>query len=207
MADNAFKVHSKRVVSAGIAYETTSILKQVMIEGTGTNARLDDGRPEAGKTGTAENFGNAWFCGYTPDIASCVWVGYRGSNKPLEGIEGVGAVYGGTLPAAIWKDFMTTATRRLPPHDWPEPKQPMVFRDFKATTSFGYNPSAARSAAPRPPRSRSPSRRRPRRRAVDAGRDRPAEPLAAPLRAGGGRRRHGDGRRRERRARRARRDG
>ena len=69
VADNAFKVHSKRVVSEGIAAETTSILKQVMTEGTGTHARLDDDRPEAGKTGTAENYGNAWFCGYTPDIA------------------------------------------------------------------------------------------------------------------------------------------
>jgi penicillin-binding protein 1A len=153
VADNRFKVHSKRVVSDGIAYETTSILKQVMTEGTGTAARLDDGRPEAGKTGTAENFGNAWFCGYTPDLASCVWVGYRGSNKPLEGIEGVGAVYGGTLPAAIWKDFMTTATRRLPPHDWPEPKKPMVFSDFRATTSFGYNPRAVTPpAAPQTPK-------------------------------------------------------
>jgi penicillin-binding protein 1A len=151
VADNAFKVHSKRVVSPAIAYETTSILKKVMIEGTGTGARLDDARPEAGKTGTAENFGNAWFCGYTPDIASCVWVGYRGSNRPLEGIEGVGAVYGGTLPAAIWKDFMTTATRRLAPHDWPEPKRPMVFRDFKANTSFGYNPRATPPAAPAAP--------------------------------------------------------
>jgi penicillin-binding protein 1A len=152
VADNAFRVHSKRVVSEGIAYETTSILKRVISEGTGTHARLDDGRPEAGKTGTAENYGNAWFCGYTPDIAACVWVGYRGSNKPLVGIEGVGAVFGGTLPAAIWKDFMTTATRRLKPHDWPEPKVPMTFRPFKATTSFGYNPRATPPAAPAAPK-------------------------------------------------------
>ena len=82
-----------------------------MPSGTGTRARLDDGRPQAGKTGTAENYGNAWFCGYTPDIAACVWVGYRSSNKPLENVEGFGAVYGGTIPAMIWKDFMTTATR------------------------------------------------------------------------------------------------
>jgi penicillin-binding protein 1A len=142
VADAAFRVHAKRVVSEGLAYETTSILKQVITQGTGTHARLDDGRPEAGKTGTAENFGNAWFCGYTPDIASCVWVGYRASNKPLVGIEGQGQVFGGTLPAAIWKDFMTTATRRLPPHDWPQPKQPMVFKPFTANTSFGYNPKA-----------------------------------------------------------------
>ena len=84
-----------------------------MSSGTGTRARLDDGRPQAGKTGTAENYGNAWFCGYTPDIAACVWVGYRSSNKPLENVEGFGAVYGGTLPAMIWKDFMTTALARI----------------------------------------------------------------------------------------------
>ena len=140
VADNAFRVHSRRVVSEGVAYETTQILEKVIQQGTGTRARLDDARPEAGKTGTAENYGNAWFCGYTPDIASCVWVGYRGSNRPLENIEGFGAVYGGTIPAKIWKDFMTTATHRLAPHDWPEPKRPMVFEDFEATTKFGYNP-------------------------------------------------------------------
>jgi len=75
-----------------------------------------------------------------------VWVGYRSSNKPLENVEGFGAVYGGTLPAMIWKDFMTTALTRIGPHDWPEPKRPMVFRPFMPTTSFGYNP-----APPAPP--------------------------------------------------------
>jgi penicillin-binding protein 1A len=149
VASKSFRVQAHRVVSPGVAYETTKILEQVVQSGTGTRARLDDGRPQAGKTGTAENYGNAWFCGYTPDIAACVWVGYRSSNRPLENIEGFGAVYGGTIPAEIWKDFMTTATRRLPPHDWAEPKQPMVYRSFHATTSFGYNP--APPAAPAPP--------------------------------------------------------
>jgi penicillin-binding protein 1A len=149
VASKAFRVKARRVVSDGVAAEATAILKQVMTSGTGTAARLDDGRPEAGKTGTAENFGNAWFCGYTPDIATCVWVGYRSSNKPLLNIEGNGQVFGGTIPAQIWKDFMTTATRRLPPRDWPEPKHPIVYRTFATTTSFGYNPRApAAPAAP-----------------------------------------------------------
>ncbi len=146
VASERFRVKAKRVVSDGVAYEATQILKQVVSSGTGTRARLDDGRPQAGKTGTAENYGNAWYCGYTPDIASCVWVGYRSSNKPLQNIEGFGAVYGGTIPAMIWKDFMTTATARIAPHDWPEPKHPMVYKDFDTTTSFGYNP-----APPAPP--------------------------------------------------------
>jgi penicillin-binding protein 1A len=147
VADDAFRVHSRRAVSEAVAYTTTQILEKVIQQGTGTRARLDDARPEAGKTGTAENYGNAWFCGYTPDIASCVWVGYRGSNRPLENVEGFGAVYGGTIPAKIWKDFMTTATHRLPPHDWPEPRHPMVFEDFVATTKFGYNPKPVETPA------------------------------------------------------------
>jgi membrane peptidoglycan carboxypeptidase len=125
--------------------------------GTGTRARLDDGRPQAGKTGTAENYGNAWYCGYTTDIATCVWVGYRSSNKPLQNIEGFGAVYGGTIPAMIWKDFMTTATRRLKASDWPEPKNPVVYKEFDTTTSFGYNPAPpAAPAAPEKKPSKKP---------------------------------------------------
>ncbi len=146
VASKQFRVQAKRVVSDGVAYEATQILKGVVQSGTGTRARLDDGRPQAGKTGTAENFGNAWFCGYTPDIATCVWVGYRSSNKPLQNIEGNGEVFGGTIPAEIWKDFMTTALTRIGPHDWAPPKHPIVYRPFKATTSFGYNP-----APPAPP--------------------------------------------------------
>ena len=150
VASKVFRVQAKRVVSDGVAYEATQILKEAVSRGTGTRARLEDGRPQAGKTGTAENYGNAWFCGYTPDIAACVWVGYRSSNKPLENVEGFGAVYGGTIPAMIWKDFMTTALARIGPHDWPEPKHPMVYKDFEETTSFGYNP--APPAAPEQPK-------------------------------------------------------
>jgi membrane peptidoglycan carboxypeptidase len=151
VASSAFRVKTRRVVSDGVADEATSILKQVMTSGTGISARLDDARPEAGKTGTAENFGNAWFCGYTPDIATCVWVGYRSGNKPLLNIEGHGEVFGGTIPAEIWKDYMTTATRRLPPHDWPEPRHPIVYQNFETTSSFGYNPRATVTpAAPEP---------------------------------------------------------
>ncbi len=150
VASKEFRVQAKRVVSDGVAYEATQILKGVVQSGTGTRARLDDGRPQAGKTGTAENFGNAWFCGYTPDIATCVWVGYRSSNKPLQNIEGNGEVFGGTIPAEIWKDFMTTALTRIGPHDWPAPKHPIVYKPFDATTTFGYNP--APPAAPTPPK-------------------------------------------------------
>ena len=149
MASSAFRVQAKRVVSDGVAYEATQILKQGVARGTGTRAQLDDGRPQAGKTGTAENYGDAWFCGYTPDIAACVWVGYRSSNKPLENIEGFGAVYGGTIPAMIWKDFMTTATRAHRCRTTgPSPSTRWSTSPSRRRRSFGYNPRrrAARGA-------------------------------------------------------------
>jgi penicillin-binding protein 1A len=68
----------------------------------------------AGKTGTAENFQDAWFCGYVPQLATCVWVGYPHGEVPLMNIEGVAGVAGGTLPAEIWHDFMGPAVENLP---------------------------------------------------------------------------------------------
>ena len=114
-----FRVQAKRVVSDGVAYETTQILKQVMTEGTGTHARLDDGRPRPARRARPRTTATPGSAATRPTSPPACGSATAASNKPLEGIEGVGAVYGGTLPAAIWKDFMTTATRRLPPHDWP----------------------------------------------------------------------------------------
>ncbi len=157
-------MQAKRVVSDGVAYEATQILKQVVTSGTGTRARLDDGRPQAGKTGPPRTTATPGTAATRPDIATCVWVGYRSSNKPLENIEGFGAVYGGTIPAMIWKDFMTTATRAHQGRPTGRSRRsPMVYRDFDTTTSFGYNPAPpAAPATPdqeAAPRSRARSRR------------------------------------------------
>jgi penicillin-binding protein 1A len=119
------KSKGKRVMADGVAAEVTRILGENIRFGTGTKAHLDDDRPEAGKTGTTDNIRDAWFCGYTPDLATCVWIGYPISEKyPLHGVEGVGTVYGGTLPAAIWHGYMEGALAHTPPHDWPTPKNP-----------------------------------------------------------------------------------
>ena len=80
--------------------------------GTGTAAAI--GRPIAGKTGTAENYVDAWFCGYTPQLATCVWVGYPHRELPMHYVEGYAPVYGGTIPAAIWHDFMSAALEHIP---------------------------------------------------------------------------------------------
>ena len=67
-----------------------------------------------GRSGTAESFQDAWFCGYVPQLATCVWVGYPGREVPLENVEGIPQVFGGSIPAEVWHDFMTAAVTRLP---------------------------------------------------------------------------------------------
>jgi penicillin-binding protein 1A len=108
----------RRVLTANVAAEVTEALQKVVQGGTGTAAALGN-RPVAGKTGTAENFQDAWFCGYVPQLATCVWVGYPGGEIPLVNVEGVGQVAGGTLPAEIWHDFMGPAVANLPVKDFP----------------------------------------------------------------------------------------
>jgi penicillin-binding protein 1A len=108
-----------QAIPRSVADQVTYALEGVVQHGTGTAANY--GRPVAGKTGTAENYQDAWFCGYIPQLATCVWVGYPKAEIPLLGVEGVGAVFGGSLPAEIWKRFMSAATARMPVLQFPTP--------------------------------------------------------------------------------------
>jgi penicillin-binding protein 1A len=111
---------AQRVLSPNVVAQLDYALQGVVQHGTGTAAALGS-RPVAGKTGTAENFEDAWFCGYVPQLATCVWVGYPRGEISLYGIEGVGSVAGGTLPAEIWRNFMEPAVANLPVKDFPTP--------------------------------------------------------------------------------------
>ena len=82
----------------------------------GSSAQI--GRPAAGKTGTATDFANAWFCGYTPDLATAVWVGYPQGNIPMTDVHGI-SVQGGSFPAEIWAAFMKPAECGLPREELP----------------------------------------------------------------------------------------
>jgi membrane peptidoglycan carboxypeptidase len=81
-------------------------LQDVVLEGSGGHARLEV--PVGGSTGTTQGLTDAWFAGYTADVTTVVWVGIQ--NGTLENVEVHGqhysAVYGGTLPASMWRDFM-----------------------------------------------------------------------------------------------------
>ena len=102
----------KATMTTGQADLLTSILQRVVTDGTGKRAALAD-RPAAGKTGTTDNYGDAWFVGYTPQLVVAVWVGYPDELKPMLTEFGGKPVAGGTLPAEIWKTFMTTAAKQL----------------------------------------------------------------------------------------------
>jgi penicillin-binding protein 1A len=107
----------KRVVREDVAAVVNSILEDVVRHGTGRSARI--GRPQAGKTGTTDNYADAWFVGYTPDLSAAVWVGYPQGLVPMTSVHGI-TVFGGTYPAQIWARFMQNAEANVPPSDFPQ---------------------------------------------------------------------------------------
>jgi penicillin-binding protein 1A len=117
---------SRQVLSPNKASIVTRFLQEVVQQGTGVRAQLADGRPVAGKTGTTENYGDAWFVGYTPQLAVSVWVGYPNRLRPMTSEFQGGPVAGGTFPALIFKTFMEQALSYLgdQPDAFPTPSFP-----------------------------------------------------------------------------------
>jgi len=115
-----------RVLDANLAALEDQMLQGVIQSGTGTAAQLPGGWSVAGKTGTTENYGDAWFVGFTPDIVTAVWVGYPDRLRPMLTEYHGHAVAGGTYPALIWKAFMEKALpyRKLTPTPFPAPSVP-----------------------------------------------------------------------------------
>ncbi|HSJ50044.1 MAG TPA: penicillin-binding transpeptidase domain-containing protein, partial [Actinomycetota bacterium] len=118
--DRPVDVDGARVLSRRHAAVLTWAMRGVVERGTGTAAALVD-RPVAGKTGTSQEYANAWFCGFVPQLAACVWVGHPEGNVPMVGVRGLSGVTGGSIPAAIWHQFMLTATARMKVIGFPEP--------------------------------------------------------------------------------------
>ncbi len=134
------------VLAPAEAEQLTSILSRVVEQGTGQRAQLP-GRQVAGKTGTNDDYADAWFVGYTPELAVAVWVGYPNELKPMETEFNGEPVAGGTLPALIWKAFMTRALAKEKPKSFSPPSyQPasdlrVVFRDGTWRLDNGYCPA------------------------------------------------------------------
>ncbi len=121
----------------------TSILEGVVRSGTGKKAALRD-RAVAGKTGTTENYGDAWFAGYTPQLATAVWVGYPNRLKYMLTEYHGQAVAGGTFPAEIWRTFTQQALAGAPAESFPtysyqySTARRVVWRDGSLQLDNGY---------------------------------------------------------------------
>jgi penicillin-binding protein 1A len=114
----------EQVLNPGVAWTADQILRKVILEGTGTQANI--GRPTAGKTGTGQQWTDAWFVGFIPQLVGAVWVGFpKGRVSMTYPKVRIRHVLGGTWPALIWHAFMVNATRGMPVEKFHRP-------------SFGY---------------------------------------------------------------------
>jgi len=141
-----------QVVTVQKAREQVQMMRAVVQYGTGTAASLPD-RQVAGKTGTSDKNGNAWFIGYTPQLAAAVWMGSPIGNIPMYSVGGRTAsgnymyyrtVFGGTYPAMMWHEFMLNALKGTLGIDFPLPSPQDLGSKYSVRSpagSYSYNNS------------------------------------------------------------------
>jgi penicillin-binding protein 1A len=146
-----------RAVPDWVAAEVVRILEENMTQGTGVGAYF--GGTSAGKTGTTDNYADAWFSGFFPGLEATIWIGYPRGEIPMTSVHGI-AVSGPTFPATIWKLFMERAIRHAPfPKVFPAPKTSPVWITHKlqyAMSGGYYAPSSSGSYSPQAPATTSP---------------------------------------------------
>lgn len=126
----------RQVIDPDIAKGATELLTNpVKPGGTGAAAALSD-RPVAGKTGTTDNHFQSWFVGFTPQLATAVWVGtpyhqFRMKNISLAG-QYYGEVFGGTISAPVWHDIMAQASQGMPVRQFDPPSSTIASGDMVA---------------------------------------------------------------------------
>ena len=130
-----------RVVPDWVAATVTRVLEENMLHGTGIGAHLE-GRIDAGKTGTTDNYADAWFAGYTPTLEATVWMGYPRAEVPMLDVHG-SAVSGPTLPATAWHLFMQRALAGSASTDFPSPLSPAQFSPWSG--QYAYRVTASPS--------------------------------------------------------------
>jgi len=128
------RTKTQKVLDYNTVSIMTAMLKTVIQHGTGVAANI--GKPAAGKTGTTDDYKDAYFMGYTPDVVCGVWVGNDDNSK--------GSLTGGTVPALIWKEIMKVATESYGNRDFDYP--PVELEPFKAPSVKVIEPDDAKKA-------------------------------------------------------------
>ena len=116
------RLTARRVMTANQAAAVNQVLRGVVEEGTASmfhDLDKEIGRPSAGKTGTSNNFADAWYIGYTPSLCTAVWVGYPQGRRSMVGVHGLEEPNGEILPMDIWSEYMSRATEGEPPLSFP----------------------------------------------------------------------------------------
>ena len=129
------KPQRERVIPDWVASTVTEVLGQNMLYGTGRGAHIS-GRTDAGKTGTTDNYADAWFSGYTPRLEATVWIGYPRGEIPMLNVHGI-AVSGPTFPATIWHLYMLAATGGRSDVKFPSPTTKPVWVTWKGQYQYG----------------------------------------------------------------------
>ncbi|HYJ21579.1 MAG TPA: transglycosylase domain-containing protein [Solirubrobacterales bacterium] len=125
--DHPQQAEPKRVLPEPVAYEVTKLLHDNITEGTGT-AAYTGCAGQAGKTGTTDEYTDAWFAGYQPNLATAVWVGYPESNDvSMTSVHGT-TVFGGTFPAEIWHSLYTGGG--VPCEEFEEPEEEISWAPY-----------------------------------------------------------------------------
>jgi membrane peptidoglycan carboxypeptidase len=114
-----YKPKPKRVVAAQNARVETQVLQQVVQRGTAVRAQVD-GHQVAAKTGTADDYHDAWLVGFTPQLATAVWMGSPKGEVPMLNVGGI-RVQGGSYPAQIWGAYMNAVLAGQPSIPFPQP--------------------------------------------------------------------------------------
>ncbi|MFN2486133.1 MAG: transglycosylase domain-containing protein [Acidimicrobiia bacterium] len=116
------QVEQEQVIDPAIAQAARRPLLAVP-SGDGTAPRADIGRPQGGKTGTHQDYRDAWYVGFVPQYTTAVWVGYERDQVPLRNVQIHGEfyerVFGGSVPAPIWAEFMQMVLANVEPVDFP----------------------------------------------------------------------------------------
>jgi penicillin-binding protein 1A len=123
-----------RVVPDWVAATVTHVLEENMLHGTGVGAHVP-GRLDAGKTGTTDDYADAWFCGYKPGLEATVWMGYPRAETPMVDVHGA-AVSGPTLPATAWRLFMERSVKGSADAGFPAPLTPAEFGPWTGQYSY-----------------------------------------------------------------------
>jgi membrane peptidoglycan carboxypeptidase len=143
-----------QAIPAGVADAASYVLQGVLTSGTA--AGLGIGRPAAGKTGTTSSYVDAWFVGYTPTLVTSVWMGRKNTEDPAKGASMTSVcsvarhvcaspVFGGTLPALTWADYMKQAMQGVPITDFNQPAPLTPIADaIDSKLRGGISPGAQR---------------------------------------------------------------